>query len=201
MRGVPPQPRRLPRRARRDAVGDAASRRPMAERLVLVGMMGAGKTTVGRLLRRSGSGGSTLDSDAQVVRRHRPHRSRAVRRGRARRSSAPEESRVLSEALSGDRSVVVSAAGGVVLSEANRELLRALGDGGLAARRTSAPWPTGWARARGAHSSTPTRPSRSPPSTRCAAPSTRRSPTRWWTSTRSTPERGGRPGARRAGAR
>ncbi len=90
----------------------------MVDRIILVGMMGAGKTTVGRrLAERLGWG--YLDSDEQV----------AESTGR----TVPEifaedgeetfrsvESRVLFAALAGERPVVVSAAGGVVLSEANR---------------------------------------------------------------------------------
>lgn len=97
----------------------------MPERLVLVGMMGAGKTTVGRRLAER-LGWEYLDSDEQV----------AEVTGR----TVPEifaadgedafrtvEARVLAAALGGPRPVVVSAAGGVVLSEANRSLLAASG--------------------------------------------------------------------------
>ena len=158
----------------------------MAERLVLVGMMGAGKTTVGRLSAKR-LGWEYSDSDAQVI----EETGRTVPELFAEEGEEvfrAHESRVLSEALSGDRSMVVSAAGGVVLSEANRRLLRdsatvvwLRADVGTLADRVGA--------GRGAHSSTPTRPSRSPLSTRCAAPSTRRSPTRWWTSMCSNPRR------------
>ena len=105
---------------------------------------------------------------------------------RARRRSAAEESRVLAEALSGDRSVVVSAAGGVVLSEANRQLLRALGDRGLAASGRGHP-----GRRVGAGEGRPLLDADPAAALaaldRCAAPSTRTSPTRWWTSTSSGP--------------
>jgi shikimate kinase len=93
----------------------------MVDRLILVGMMGAGKTTVGRLLSQQ-LGWDYLDSDAQVVART----GRSVPELFAERGEAAfraEESRVLAAALSGAEPVVVSAAGGVVLSEANRDLL------------------------------------------------------------------------------
>lgn len=93
----------------------------MAERIILVGMMGAGKTTVGsRLAERLGWG--YLDSDEQVA----AATGRTVPELFAEEGEAAfraVESRVLAEALSGADPVVVSAAGGVVLSAANRRLL------------------------------------------------------------------------------
>jgi shikimate kinase len=112
----------------------------MTDRLILVGMMGAGKTTVGRLL-AARLQWDYRDSDAQVVERTGrtvPELFEEV--GEA--GFRAEEARALAEALSGDRSVVVSAAGGVVLSEPNRDLIRGAGtvvwlraDPGLLARR------------------------------------------------------------------
>jgi shikimate kinase len=94
----------------------------MAERLVLVGMMGAGKTTVGaRCAARLGW--RYFDSDAQIVEETgRTVPELFAEEGEA--SFRAHESRVLREAMSAEQSSVVSAAGGVVLSEANRTLLR-----------------------------------------------------------------------------
>jgi len=93
----------------------------MVDRIILVGMMGAGKTTTGRLL-ADRLDWPYLDSDEQVV----AETGRTVPELFAERGEAgfrAEEERVLTDALSGDRPVVVSAAGGVVLSPANRDLL------------------------------------------------------------------------------
>jgi shikimate kinase len=115
----------------------------MVDRLVLVGMMGAGKTTVGQLL-SDRLGWTHFDSDAQVMERT----GRSVPELFAMHGEAAfraEESRVLAEALSSTDPVVVSAAGGVVLSPSNRDLLVHSGvvvwlraDPGLLARRVGA---------------------------------------------------------------
>jgi len=97
----------------------------MVDRIILVGMMGAGKTTVGRRLARR-LGWKYLDSDAQVM----ADTGRGVAELFAEQGEAAfraQEERVLSEALSSDEPVVVSAAGGVVLSPANRALLARAG--------------------------------------------------------------------------
>jgi shikimate kinase len=93
----------------------------MADRVVLVGMMGAGKTTVGREL-ASRLGWRFLDSDAMVEASTGSTVSELLTsKGEA--AFRTEESRVLAEALTEDGPAVVSAAGGTVLSPANRELL------------------------------------------------------------------------------
>jgi shikimate kinase len=93
----------------------------MPERLVLIGMMGAGKTTVGRMVAEQ-LGWRYLDSDEQVM----AATGQTVAELFAERGEAAfraEEARVLAEALSGPDPVVVAAAGGVVLAPHNRALL------------------------------------------------------------------------------
>jgi shikimate kinase len=93
----------------------------MVDRLVLVGMMGAGKTTVGRMVAEH-LGWGYLDSDEQVT----AATGRSVAELFAEHGEASfraEEARVLAEALSGTEPVVVAAAGGVVLAAGNRALL------------------------------------------------------------------------------
>ncbi|HEV3281101.1 MAG TPA: shikimate kinase [Acidimicrobiales bacterium] len=97
----------------------------MVDRIILVGMMGVGKTTVGtRLAKRLGW--AYMDSDEQVV----ATTGRTVPELFAEEGEAAfraAESRVLADALTGDQPVVVSAAGGVILSAANRRLVAGSG--------------------------------------------------------------------------
>ena len=94
-------------------------------RILLVGMMGAGKTTVGRALAQR-YGWPYLDSDEEVRRRT----GMTVPQLFAERGEAAfraEESIVLAEACASPHPVVVSVAGGAVLDPANRALLKASG--------------------------------------------------------------------------
>jgi shikimate kinase len=93
----------------------------MPDRLLLVGMMGAGKTTVGRLLAER-LGWAYLDSDAQVTRttgRTVPE----IFTEDGETAFRAEETKALTAAVSGPDPMVVSVAGGAVLSEDNRDLL------------------------------------------------------------------------------
>lgn len=97
----------------------------MAERLLLVGMMGAGKSTVGRLL-AARLGWRHVDTDAEIV--------------RASGATVPElfatggepafrrlESAALAAVLAEAPPCVVSVGGGAVLDAANRVALRGAG--------------------------------------------------------------------------
>ena len=93
--------------------------------LLLVGMMGAGKTTVGRLL-ADRLGWRYVDSDAQVE----AATGRGVAQIFAEEGEAAfraEESRALEAAVDSEDPAVVSVAGGAVLDPGNRDLLRAAG--------------------------------------------------------------------------
>lgn len=93
----------------------------VAERILLIGMMGAGKTTVGRMLAER-LGWSRLDSDAQVqARTGKTVPEIFSEQGEA--AFRAEEARALAEALATAEPVVVSVAGGAVLDPANRELM------------------------------------------------------------------------------
>ncbi len=92
-----------------------------AKHLVLVGMMGAGKSSVGRVLARQ-LDRPLLDSDELIEART----GRTVREiwstdGEA--SFRALETETLLDALAADEPSVVAAAGGVVLAEANRAAL------------------------------------------------------------------------------
>lgn len=93
----------------------------LAERILLVGMMGVGKSTVGRALANR-LGWPYVDSDEQVM----LCTGRTVPELFAERGEAAfraEEKRALAEAVAGDGPVVVSVAGGAVLDPDNRRLL------------------------------------------------------------------------------
>jgi shikimate kinase len=95
------------------------------QHLVLVGMMGSGKTTVGRRV-AARLGRRLRDSDAEVeARTGRTVREIFESDGEA--AFRAEEARALAEALDDPEPAVVAAAGGVVLDPANRERLRAAG--------------------------------------------------------------------------
>ncbi len=107
------------------ATGAAESAPGRGARILLVGMMGAGKSTVGGLL-AGRLGCPYLDSDAQVeaaTGRTVPELFASVGEGAFRVA----ESTALQEALAGEGPVVVSVAGGAVLDPANRALLRRSG--------------------------------------------------------------------------
>ncbi len=89
--------------------------------MVLVGMMGSGKSTVGRALARR-LGWRHLDSDEQVeLRTGRTVPEIFASHGEA--AFRAEESAALAEACASTHPVVVSVAGGAVLDPANRALL------------------------------------------------------------------------------
>jgi shikimate kinase len=94
----------------------------LGERVLLVGMMGSGKTTVGQALARR-LGWRYCDSDAQVE----AATGRTVREifeedGEA--AFRAQESLALAEALAAGEQAVVSVAGGAVLDRDNRRRLR-----------------------------------------------------------------------------
>jgi shikimate kinase len=98
---------------------------PAPGHLLLIGMMGSGKTTAGREL-ASRLGRPYLDSDEQVV--ARAGRSVAeIFADQGESAFRAEEKAALAEALSFPRPAVVSVAGGAVLDPDNRAALRRSG--------------------------------------------------------------------------
>lgn len=97
----------------------------MAERILLVGMMGSGKTTVGRLL-ADRLGWTYIDSDEQVESRT-GRTVKEIFESDGEDAFRQEETEALRAALSSAVPAVVAVAGGAVLSHANRELLRERG--------------------------------------------------------------------------
>jgi shikimate kinase len=94
----------------------------MAEHVFVVGMMGSGKTTIGRLLAER-LGWRHLDSDEQVGR----DTGQTVPEIFARRGEPAfraAEAHALAAAAAADTPTVVSVAGGAVLDPDNRQVLR-----------------------------------------------------------------------------
>ena len=97
----------------------------MAGRLLLIGMMASGKTTVGRIV-ATRLGWAYLDSDEQVEERT----GRTVRQifeEDGEPAFRTEERLALEAAVADDQPRVISVAGGAVLDLANRDLLRRAG--------------------------------------------------------------------------
>ncbi|HEX2040132.1 MAG TPA: shikimate kinase [Acidimicrobiales bacterium] len=97
----------------------------MPERVLLVGMMGAGKTTVGRALAER-LGYPYLDSDEQVE-RNTGRTVPEIFEADGEAAFRAEEKRALAEATTSEGPVVVSVAGGAVLDPDNRRRLREAG--------------------------------------------------------------------------
>ena len=97
----------------------------MPEHLLLVGMMGAGKSTVGRLV-AARLGRPHVDVDAEVE-RHAGVSVPAVFAAGGEAAFRRMESEVLAEVLGGEAPAVVSVGGGAVLDAANRAAIAGAG--------------------------------------------------------------------------
>ena len=91
-------------------------------RILLIGMMGAGKSTTGRLL-ADRLQWPYLDSDDEIE-RQTGRTVPQIWKEDGEPAFRAEESRVLAEACRSDRPVVVSVAGGAVLDPENRAIIR-----------------------------------------------------------------------------
>ncbi len=98
---------------------------PGDARVLLMGMMGSGKTTVGKAL-AARTGWEYLDND-ELVRRATGEATPDILRERGERALRAAESAALTEALSIPAPVIAAVAGGVVEEPADRERLRAGG--------------------------------------------------------------------------
>jgi shikimate kinase len=93
--------------------------------VVLVGMMGSGKTSVGRAV-AARLGVAFVDSDEQIERRT-GRTVREIFESEGEPAFRRLESEALAAAVGGEEPCVIAAAGGVVLDPANRDLLRRSG--------------------------------------------------------------------------
>ncbi|MEM9040013.1 MAG: shikimate kinase [Actinomycetota bacterium] len=89
--------------------------------IVLVGMMGAGKSSVGRVLSRR-LDRDLLDSD-EMIESRTGRTVREIWRDEGEPAFRALETQVLTDALAEDEPAIVAAAGGVVLSDVNRRIL------------------------------------------------------------------------------
>lgn len=94
-------------------------------KVLLIGMMGAGKTTTGRLL-ADRLGWPYLDSDDEIE-RQTGRTVPQIWKEDGEPAFRAEESRVLAEACAGSGPAVISVAGGAVLDLENRALIRQSG--------------------------------------------------------------------------
>jgi shikimate kinase len=97
----------------------------LAEHLVLVGLMGSGKSTIGRLVAER-LGRPFVDSDAQVE-EWTGRTVREIWRDEGEPAFRRLEAEALTDALAAPVPSVIAAAGGVVLDPANRAQLRRAG--------------------------------------------------------------------------
>lgn len=91
------------------------------QHIVLVGMMGAGKSSVGRVLAQR-LGRQLLDSD-DMIEAQTGRTVREIWSAEGEPAFRELEASVLAEAVAADEPSVIAAAGGVVLSEPNRAVL------------------------------------------------------------------------------
>jgi shikimate kinase / 3-dehydroquinate synthase len=94
-------------------------------RVLLIGMMGAGKSTSGHLLAKR-LGWPYLDSDEEI-RRQTGRTVPEIWKADGEAAFRAQESRVLAQAATSDGPAVISVAGGAVLDPANRALIAKAG--------------------------------------------------------------------------
>src|SRR6059058_147029 len=95
------------------------------KRVLLIGMMGVGKSTVGHLVAQR-LGWPYLDSDGWVQ-RHTGKTVPEIFQSDGEAAFRAEETAALDEAATSDGPLVVGVAGGAVLRPENRELIRRAG--------------------------------------------------------------------------